>query len=246
VLQSDKADFRVRYFTPADEIPFAGHPTVATTHTLLETGKIAFEGTAHTIRLEMKVGIIPVEITRQSKTTLFMMTQNPPKFLRTYSPNDVMPVVGLAPEDALEGYSIQTVSTGTPHLMIPVKSHAALKRAVLQHGAYKALRVTGDFFGGPHLFCVRGVTEKGDTFARHLGLPPDTHEDPFTGSSTGSMASYLWHYGLLQKNKFIAEQGHWMNRPGSAQVEIIGERDNITAVKVGGEAVTVLSGTLYL
>ena len=246
VLQSDKADFRVRYFTPADEIPFAGHPTVATSHALLETGKIAFTGAAHTIQLEMNVGNIPVEITRQNNTTLFTMTQNPPKFLNTYSPEAVMPVVGLAPDDVLEGYPIQTVSTGTQHLMIPIKSHAALKRAVLQHGAYKALRDRGDFFGGPHLFGIGGVTEKGDTFARHLGLPPDTHEDPFTGSSTGSMASYLWHYGLLQKNKFIAEQGHWMNRPGSAQVEIIGERDNITAVKVGGEAVTVLSGTLYL
>ncbi|MDQ7033331.1 MAG: PhzF family phenazine biosynthesis isomerase [Anaerolineae bacterium] len=148
--------------------------------------------------------------------------------------------------DALEGYPIQTVSTGTPHLMIPVKTLATLKHAVLNHTDYRTLRDNSDFFGGPHLFCIAGVTEAGDTFARHLGLPPDTHEDPFTGSSTGSMASYLWHYRLLEKPHFIAEQGHWMNRPGSAQVEIIGERDQIEAVRVGGEAVTVLSGTLYI
>lgn len=246
VLKSDKADFRVRYFTPADEIPFAGHPTVATTHALMATNRLAFGGEAYTLRLEMNVGIIPVDIVHEPNKTLITMTQNPPKFLATYSPEEVMPVVGLAPEDALEGYPIQTVSTGTKHLMIPIKSLDALKRAVLQHVSYKALRDKSDFFGGPHLFCVQGATEDGDTFARHLGLPPDTNEDPFTGSSTGSMASYLWHYNLLQKPKFIAEQGHWMNRPGTAYVEIIGGRDNIEAVRVGGEAVTVFTGTLYL
>src|SRR5687768_6258894 len=102
----------------------------------------------------MSVGIIPVDIVRQKNKTLITMTQNPPKFLATYSPEEVMPVVGLEPEDALESYPIQTMSTGTPHLMIPIKSLDGLRRAVLQHVSYKALRDKSDFFGGPHLFCV--------------------------------------------------------------------------------------------
>lgn len=60
------------------------------------------------------------------------------------------------------------------------------------------------------------------------------------------MASYLWRYGLLNEPKFIAEQGHWMNRPGKAYVEVIGARDAIEGVKVGGQAVTVLNGTLTI
>ena len=236
VLQSDKADFRVRYFTPANEIPLAGHPTVATTHALIEEGMIELSGGSTTITLEMKAGIIPVEIVQDGGVTRITMTQNKPQFMRTYAPEDVMPAMGLTVDDVLKGYPIQTVSTGTKHLMIPLNSLDALKRMTLNHRLYRDLRETGDFFGGPHLFCVEGVTEEGRTFARHPGLPPDTHEDPFTGSSTGSMSCYLWKYGLIDTPTFIAEQGHWMNRPGKAWVEILGERDNITGVKVGGEA----------
>jgi predicted PhzF superfamily epimerase YddE/YHI9 len=60
------------------------------------------------------------------------------------------------------------------------------------------------------------------------------------------MAAYAWHYGLIDTPTFIAEQGHWLDRPGQAWVEVIGPRNNITAVKVGGQAVTVLRGDLLL
>ncbi len=111
--------------------------------------------------------------------------------------------------------------------------------------AYEELRARADFFS-PHLFCTQGITEAGQTFARHFGSPPDTFEDPFTGSATGGMAAYLWHYNLIEEAKFIAEQGHWMNRPGQASVEVIGPRNNISTVKVGGKAVTIVRGELSL
>ena len=56
------------------------------------------------------------------------------------------------------------------------------------------------------------------------------------------MAAYLWQYGLIESPTFIAEQGHWMGRPGKAHVEVIGPSEDIEAVKVGGLAVTVLKG----
>jgi trans-2,3-dihydro-3-hydroxyanthranilate isomerase len=102
-----------------------------------------------------------------------------------------------------------------------------------------------DFFS-PHLFCLTGATQAGHTFARHFGTPPDIFEDPFTGSATGGMAAYLWRYDLIEHPRFIAEQGHWMNRPGQATVEVIGPRDEIETVKVGSAAVTVLRGELVL
>jgi len=60
------------------------------------------------------------------------------------------------------------------------------------------------------------------------------------------MAAYLWHYGLIDRQTFIAEQGHWLSRPGQATVELIGPRDDIQAVKVGGQAVTVVHGEFIL
>jgi trans-2,3-dihydro-3-hydroxyanthranilate isomerase len=172
------------------------------------------------------------------------MSQRKPQFLRMYSPGQVLPAFGLDAAEVLPGVLIQTVSTGTPQIMIPLKSHESLKQARLDVEKYIILRENGDFFS-PHLFCLGGV-ENGATFARHFGVPPDTMEDPFTGSATGGMAAYLWHYGLLEQPTFIAEQGHWMKRPGQAQVEVIGARDNIETVKVGGPAVTVIRGELSI
>ena len=180
----------------------------------------------------------------EGKTERVVMSQRKPKFLRVYDPEEVMPAFGLTGADVFPGALIQTVSTGTPQIMIPVKNHEALRRSQLDAKKYIELRKNGDFFS-PHLFCLGGV-EGGATFARHFGVPPDTMEDPFTGSATGGMAAYLWHYGLIEQPTFIAEQGHWINRPGRAQVEVIGPRDAIETVKVGGPAVTVLTGELTL
>jgi len=69
--------------------------------------------------------------------------------------------------------------------MIPLKSHDSLRKAILDVEKYTALRESSDFFS-PHLYCLQGI-EHGATFARHFGIPPDTMEDPFTGSATGGM-----------------------------------------------------------
>jgi trans-2,3-dihydro-3-hydroxyanthranilate isomerase len=246
VVQSRVADVGARYFTPAEEIPLAGHPTIATVFALVETGRLALTGDHTTIALELKVGPIPVEIhARDGRVQSIVMTQKPPQFLKTYAAIEVLPAFGLAPADALAGVPIQTVSTGTPMLMLPLRDHAALRRAQLDIAAYNRLRAVGDFFS-PHLFCLGGATPDGQTFARQFGTPPDTLEDPFTGSATGGMAAYLWRYGLIDQPRFVAEQGHWMQRPGRADVEIVGPRDAIAAVKVGGSAVTVLRGELMI
>jgi len=247
VLTSDRADLRARYFTPAEEIPLAGHPTVATLFAMIESGRLPFAGPSCTYRLELEAGVITVDVQGASAAAVdrVIMSQRPPQFLRTYRPEDVLPAFGLANDDLLEGAPIQTVSTGTPQLMIPLRDHDALRRMELHGAGYRRLRAAGDFFS-PHLFVLAGADAEGDTFARHPGVPPDMVEDPFTGSATGGMAAYLWHHGLIPRPAFVAQQGHWMGRPGRADVEVVGDRNAIQTVKVGGAAVTVLSGTLML
>jgi trans-2,3-dihydro-3-hydroxyanthranilate isomerase len=244
VRRSEVADFGARYFTPAEEIPMAGHPTIATTFALIDSGRLQLTNDLTEITLELQVGPIPVEIYAQDGIIQrIVMTQKKPQFLSTYPPEEVLPIFGLSPDDALP-YPIQTVSTGTPQLMVPLRTLAALQKIEMNVAAYRELRTGADFFS-PHLFCLQGITDAGQTFARHFGVPPDTLEDPFTGSATGGMAAYLWYYGLLEKPTFIAEQGHWLNRPGQAMVEVIGPRDDIETVMVGGSAVAVLRGELY-
>jgi trans-2,3-dihydro-3-hydroxyanthranilate isomerase len=235
-----------RYFTPSEEIPLAGHPTIATIFALVETGRLALTGDVTHITLELKVGPIPIEIrARAGKVEQVIMSQKKPQFLRQYDPAEVLPIFGLQAKDALPGVLPQTVSTGTPQLMIAVRDLEVLRRIQVDVPRYAAHRASGDWFC-PHLFCVQGATAAGHTFARDFGLPPDTAEDPFTGSATGGMAAYLWRYGLIASPRFVAEQGHWMRRPGQAQVEVIGPPEDIETVRVGGPAVTVLRGSLEL
>ena len=245
VWKKPDGHFRARYFTPAEEIPLAGHPTIATVYALVDSGRLKLPGDYLKIPLELRDGPIDVEIfAHNGIVERIVMSQRVPQFLSTHQISDVMPAFGLDESDLLPGAVIQTVSTGTPQIMIPVEGHDSLRKAILDIEKYTALREKGDFFS-PHLFCLQGV-ENGDTFARHFGVPPDTMEDPFTGSATGGMAAYLWHYGLIESPTFIAEQGHWMSRPGQAFVEVVGPRDNIETVKVGGSAITVLRGELTI
>jgi len=246
VHQSARADFGMRFFTPAEEIPLAGHPTIATTYALVHSGRLPLESDHTTITVELQAGIIEVEIlSRGGKVDTIVMSQKKPAFLSVLEASDVMPVFGLGEADVLPGAPIQIVSTGTPQLMIPLSQLDALRRIQVDINAYQRLRQDAVFFS-PHLFCLQGVTSEGDTFARHFGVPPDTPEDPFTGSATGGMGAYLWQYGLIDQPVFTAEQGHWMGRPGVARVEVVGPPEDIETVRVGGNAVLVLEGKFYL
>ena len=238
--------FGVRYFTPAEEIPMAGHPTIATTFALVKTGRLELTGARTDIELELQIGPLPVEIQATGEAVeQIVMTQHRPQFLELVDAEQALPAFGLSAGDAHPGAPIQVVSTGTPQLMIALRSADALRRAKMDVEAYEQLRKDYGFFS-PHLFCLGGATEDGDTFARHFGTPPDLMEDPFTGSATGGMAAFLWRYGLLEGPRFSAEQGHWMGRPGRANVEVIGPPDDIQAVRVGGAAVQVMVGQITI
>lgn len=246
VMESDVADLRARYFTPAEEIPLAGHPTIATIYALIATGRLPTSEPVHTLHLELEAGVIEVEImAADTAQPLITMSQLPPRFLKSYEPKTVLTVFGLENEDLLPDAKIMTVSTGTPQLMVPLRTLESLERVRLNIEAYRDLQAEGDFFS-PHLFVLQGITEQGATFARHFGVPPDTLEDPFTGSATGGMAAYLWHEGLIEEPRFIAQQGHWMGRPGEAFVEVVGPKDAIETVKVGGYAVEVMRGEIVV
>ena len=241
-------EFTVRFFTPAEEIPLAGHPTIATVSALLHAGRVALpaSGEGLVLTLYLLHGPIRVDVLpgAAGAPPLVWMTQRRPVFGARHAPEAVLPLFGLTPDDLLPGASIQTVSTGTPQLMIPLRDPAALRRAhVASPEALGRYRATSDFFS-PHLFCLGGATSAGHTFARHFGTPPDVSEDPVTGSATGGMAAYLWHHGYLDSPEFIAEQGHDMGRAGTVLVRVSGPREAIEAVQIGGTAVVVLEGSL--
>jgi PhzF family phenazine biosynthesis protein len=237
---SDVADIRVRYFLASREIPFAGHPTVATVIAMRRRGLIG-DGP---LVLETGAGLIPVEVQGDRVT----MTQKAPEFGAVVDASIVGAVGGIDASDIL--HPPQIVSTGLPFCITLVRDRATLERAGLNIdalGAYAAaLGHRATDIMEPFWVCLEGATPAGDTFSRLLMAPPSPPEDPFTGSAAGCMAAYLWAHGLIEGPHFTAEQGHGMGRAGQAQVELLGERSAITGVKVSGQGALVMSGRVYL
>lgn len=242
ILQSTRADVRARYFTPSEEIPLAGHPTIAAIHLLAETNRIRLNGARTTISLELQAGIVSVEIlTTDEHTREIIMTQLTPQFLCRPPQEKVLAAFGLSTKDLILDHPIQVVSTGTPQLMVPLRNTENLAKIRIDVELLAQLRQEFDFFS-THLFAVTNA----ETYARHFSSPPDLFEDPFTGSATGAMGAYLWHYHLIDEPNFTAHQGIWMKRPGQGQVRVHGSRSDISSVQVSGQAVTVISGTLCI
>jgi PhzF family phenazine biosynthesis protein len=233
---SDIADVRVRYFLASREIPFAGHPTLATVAAMRHRGLIA-DGA---LTLETGAGLVPVTV----EGTRVTMQQIAPEFGADVPAEIVAPIYGLEPSDI--AHPPQIVSTGLPFCITPLTSQGALNRAELNldrlQDYFDQIGAPGTDMMEPFLVHFNGS----ETTSRLLMAPPSPAEDPFTGSATGAMAAYLWSRGLLETPHFTANQGAGLGRPGQAQVELLGPRDSITGVKVSGEGYILMSGEMHL
>ncbi|MBN8538729.1 MAG: PhzF family phenazine biosynthesis protein [Deltaproteobacteria bacterium] len=245
IMKSLNHGLKARYFTPEREIPLAGHPTIASIHAAIESGLIQKPKKRESISLELNDGPIRVDIESIEAGTLIHMFQRKPQFLYKHDPKIIAEIFNLKQDNFIDEVPIQTVSTGTAMMIVPLKSKEALRKVKMNVDLYVNYRDKSDFFS-PHFFCLSGESKDASTFARHLGTPPDTLEDAFTGSATGCMGAFIWKYGLMTKNKFIAEQGHWMGRPGRASVESVGEFNDLQSVVVSGTAVTVIDGEIRI
>ena len=240
---SQIADVKVRYFLASGEIPFAGHPTIATAASLYHQGKIGLGQST----FETGAGVVPVELSEPDGRLLVQMTQVAPIFGGTVATDRVAKVMGLAEDDIVA--TPQNVSTGLPFWIVLVKDRETIERAVLNEVALTEMIADLGAREGmmePYLITMEGATERGDTFSRLLLPPPSPPEDPFTGSATGAAAAYLWANGHAPTPTWVAEQGHGMGRPGEALVEVLGPREAITGVRVSGAAHVLMSGSLYL
>ena len=244
VLGASGNRFDVRYYTPGEEIPLAGHPTIATAAALADARRLVPTGPRTDVTFALRDGPISIAYEKPAAgLPRVVMTQRRPEFLQVLDPAAVAPVVGLKISDLRTDAPVQVVSTGTPQLMIPVETLDALRRSRLDIPAYVALRAKERFFS-VHLFVLEGATPRGRTFARHFGVPPDHTEDPVTGSATGGMGAYLFHHRLVRSHDFLAEQGHWMGRPGTVDVHLEGAPEDVRSVSIAGTAVVVARGTL--
>ena len=243
-MPSEVADFRVRFFTPRKEIPLAGHPTIATMHALVEDGLIELHDAPRRVTQELNVGVLPVDLSRRDDGHVrIAMTQATPEFHQELDPDAFARVLGITSADLLDGAPPGVVSTGTRQAMIPVASLAVLERVRPDLERLAELETAEGYFS-THVFALETYDPANRVHARHFGPSSGVWEDPVTGSATGGMAAYLWRHGLVREGAYTAEQGHIMGRPGLVEVEVEGEGDTPTTVRIAGTAVTVLRGTI--
>jgi trans-2,3-dihydro-3-hydroxyanthranilate isomerase len=251
---SSRATKRVRFFTPTAELPLAGHPTIGTWWKLAEMGTldIPADGICR-VTQETGRGVLPVDIHMSSgKPTEVVMVQPLPAFEETSIDADELAAAlggnsGLVSEPAP-----QVVTTALPQLMVPIRSLEDLK-ALPSGGAGARLAQTLRTVGTDCAMCYTSETEDANAtvhcrmFAPGLGVP----EDPATGSAAGALGSYLVWHGLVRPHNGVAsmivEQGIEIGRPSRIHVEIsVGNGGEITEVRVGGQAVTVIHGEVQL
>jgi trans-2,3-dihydro-3-hydroxyanthranilate isomerase len=243
-------DFRVRIFTPGRELPMAGHPTIGTAFVLAREKMLRAGGGTLTIRLEEKVGLIPVRLEmKDGVPNKIWMTQPRPTSGPVF-PNAtaVAEMLGIDPADIRNDLPIEVVSCGMPFLFVPVRDLATMKRLSfnrdLSRRALESLEVSEVF-----VFALEvenaGSTVHSRMFAPELGVP----EDPATGGASGPLGSYLVRYGVVSAEptaSIVSEQGIEMGRPSFIHIEITQEANEITEVKVGGQTVFVGGGEIEL
>jgi trans-2,3-dihydro-3-hydroxyanthranilate isomerase len=251
VLRSDVVAFRFRYFTPKSEIGFSGHPTIAAYHVLLREDIIQARKDVTSTSLETKTGILDIEIVKNESTGRheIQITHKKPEFLETYDPKDYLEALGLSLADFQSPNPIQTISTGTPHLMLPVSTMRSLDRIKPDWEKLKELQKGSDYVS-LSVFTRDTRDPTSDAQVRHFAPALGVYEDPVSGSAAGCLASYLIRYGFMESTypvtSVVIEQGHYIGRPSRIFVEVRGDKESIDQVKVSGTGVVVFKGKLFV
>lgn len=255
VLPSASATHRVRFFTPAAEIPLAGHPTIGTWWLLAELGRLELPAAGETeVTQETGRGVLPVRIhTAGGRPERVVMHQVRPEYGAVVGYPSIL-ARQLGGDETLipSTPTPEVVSTALPQLMVPVASLAAL-RALPSGGAGGDLAAHLRTLGTDCAMCYSLETEAPDAtvhcrmFAPGLGVP----EDPATGSASGALGAYLVRHGVvpLKANsaEITVEQGLEIGRPSRIDVTVeVDAAGEVNVVKVGGTAVTIIEGEVRL
>lgn len=233
----------VRIFTPRAELPFAGHPTLGTAFVIREA---LLPEPAQEVRLNLKVGQIPVRYRRDPSDGVErgVMTQRPPEFGEVIPHETAAGVLGLDLNDVDGSFPAQKVSTGLAHLIVPVKTLSAVKRARLDPARYDAMIRDHDqrtiFF-----FSRETYSKENDLNARMFAPAFGIAEDPATGSAAGCLAGYLVKHRFLGKPSATVrmEQGYEIDRPSLLFLES-SEKDGTIEIQVGGRVFLTAKGEL--
>jgi trans-2,3-dihydro-3-hydroxyanthranilate isomerase len=235
---------KVRIFTPARELPFAGHPTIGTAFVLASMGLLP--GGTSSFALEEGIGPVRVELEgdRRSPSFLWMHHRDAEFGPEVEDRALAAAVLGLDEADLWPGAPVQIGSTGLPFLYVPLRDRATVDRAALDTQMLAKLpeaRETGAVF----LF----APEPSENRVYSRMFAPPIAEDPATGSASGPLGAYLVKHGLVSEGgdvSIVSEQGVKMGRRSHVHIRVRASDSGPTGIRVGGSAVHVFDGVLRL
>lgn len=228
---------RVRIFTVQEELPFAGHPTLGTAFQLRGSGG------AREVALELNVGKVPVRFEESPGQPVFgEMTQMEPEFGPRHDREAVARAAGLKDGAIDPSLPIQTVSTGVPFTMVPLRGLENMRELNVD------LRSSAEYLersGGKFFFFVTRQTV--DASARlHARMIFYNGEDPATGSAAGCAAAWMVAHGVAASDeRVLIEQGVEMQRPSRILVRASRQDDRVVNVRVGGNVIETVRGELF-
>lgn len=242
---------RLRIFTPAAELPFAGHPTVGTAIVLASIGAIELDDEGAKVIFEEGAGPVVVSIRAPAGATPYaeLTAPQPPEFRAAVTARaDLARLLSLDEGDLLDApYQPQAVSCGVPLLFIGLVDRAALARIRFDTAVWNEV-VADTWAPGVYCFTFDPEGEKSQIrsrmFAPAMGIP----EDPATGGAAAPLAGYLAVRDAITDGtlRWVIEQGFEMGRPSILVAEADKSAGEITALRVGGAAVIVSSGEMTI
>lgn len=243
----ESSGVRVRIFTTREELPFAGHPTLGTASWIYWNHPQLRNSAS--ITLALNAGPITVRFTPPSSGEQGIrgqMRQHDPVFGNTHDPATLAPLLGLSLEDLLPGHTPQTVSTGLPFCIVPLRTlEAAQRLQVAQREAQQYLASSDARF----FYCVAPAAASALPGAPHFHARMQFYggEDPATGSASGCCIAYLVQHGLAPSaTPVLIEQGIEILRPSLLTVQATLHTGQIRDVLVAGRTIPVASGSFFL
>ncbi|WHY91515.1 PhzF family phenazine biosynthesis protein [Neobacillus cucumis] len=229
--------YDVRIFTPNEEVPFAGHPTLGTAY-IIKNDILAEP--MDKLMLNFKAGQIPVSFDLQEE--VIWMKQNEPTFCQVLEADKVAEVLNIDKEYINAKYPIQEVSTGLPVIIVPLTSLDAVKKVKINKEKYFELIEHTDA-KAVLVFSPEAYHSENDVNVRDFGEYYGIPEDAATGSSNGCLAGYLVKYRFFEKNEIDlrVEQGYEMNRPSLLFLKASDAEGKIS-VSVGGRVEKIAQG----
>lgn len=239
---------KVRIFTPAQEVPFAGHPNIGTAFVLASNGEFGDIGEVAEVVFEEKAGLVPISIRRSGSVEIHCELRAPAMLSlgKELAVETVARAISLNEDEIVTDTHLpRLASVGLEFLMVEVRDYSALKRARANLDVFESIAAGGI---NPYVHIYLCSNDEFDIRSRMFAPFDGIPEDPATGSANCALAALLAHYAPSESGQFRRRiaQGIEMGRPSLMETRVAKAGGQVTDTWIGGNCVMVAEGSMHI